>query len=299
MTESKPIEDALAWMSGDYTARDLQFRKAVIHEGISEITRISVLFQSKSKDLDLTQFIGRKLNVHVKTKGENVRDFGGLCVSVENLGIRAGVRQYLAEIRPWFWMLTKTTDCRVFQNMTTKDIVELVFGEYGFTDYEFRLSDSYDQRQYCVQYRETDFDFICRLLEQEGIYYFFGMKSAAETPDQLILCDSKSAHKAVPEHAKVTFSARSNQDARREDHITEWAAARTFVTGKVTIDDYDFFAPKAQKQTTEAARSLDYPRKDMEIYDVPGRFPGRRQYARGWGDYIGRRSRDPSGACHA
>ncbi len=274
MTVSKPIDDAIAWMSGDYSAKDLQFRKAVIHEGMSDVSVISVSFQSKTKDLDLTQFIGKKMHVHLKTKSEKVRDFGGLCMSVENLGQRAGVRQYVAEIRPWFWLLTKTSDCRVFQNMTTKDIIEKIFGEYGFTDYEFRLSEKYDQRQYCVQYRETDFAFICRLLEQDGVYYFFDTKSGSETPDQLILCDSKSAHDPVPEQAQVPFSARTNVDKRREDHITEWAAARNFTTGKVTIDDYEFFAPKAKKQTTEAAKSLSFPHKDMEIYDVPGRFRG-------------------------
>ena len=146
MTVSKPVDDAIAWMSGDYTAKDLQFRQAVIREGMSVITHMTVSFQSKTKDLDLTQFIGKKMHVHLKTKSEKVRDFGGLCVSVENLGLRAGVRQYVAEIRPWFWFLTKTSDCRIFQNMTTKDIVEKIFGEYGFTDFQFRLSEKNDIR---------------------------------------------------------------------------------------------------------------------------------------------------------
>ncbi|CAN0589334.1 unnamed protein product, partial [Ectocarpus sp. 12 AP-2014] len=178
-------------------------------------------------------------------------DFGGVCVSVENLGLRAGVRQYVAEIRPWFYFLTRTRDCRVFQNLSTQKIIEQIFGEYGFTDYVFKLSEKYDDRQYCVQYRESDFDFICRLLEQEGIYYFFDTKSGSETPDQLTLCDSKSSHKPVPEAPSVVYKARSNEDKARDDTMSEWAASHTFTSGKVTIDDYEFFAPKAEKATSE------------------------------------------------
>lgn len=274
MTVSKPHDDAIAWMSGDYSAGDLQFRKAIIREGMSRLTEMTVSFQSKTKDLDLTQFVGKKMLVHLSTKEKNVRDFGGICTSVENLGLRAGVRQYVAEVRPWFYFLTRTTDCRVFQNLTTKAIVEQIFGEYGFTDYAFKLSENYDERQYCVQYRESDYAFICRLLEQEGIYFFFDTKSGSETPDQLTFCDSKSSHKPVPEFSEVAFHARSNADNRREDHITEWAASRNFTSGKVTIDDYEFFAPKADKATSEAAPKRDFPRNDLELYDVPGRFRG-------------------------
>lgn len=274
MTVSKPHDDAIAWMSGDYKASDLQFRKAIIREGMSRLTEMTVSFQSKTKDLDLTQFIGQKLAVHLTTASKGVRDFGGICVSVENLGLRAGVRQYVAEVRPWFFFLTRTTDCRVFQNLTTQKIIEQILGEYGFTDYSFKLSDSYDERQYCVQYRETDFAFISRLLEQEGIYYFFDTKSGSEVPDQLTFCDSKSSHNPVPELAKVPFMARTNVDKRRDEHITEWAAARNFTSGMVTINDYDLFKPATSMETSEEAGSRKFSRDNLELYDYPGRFRG-------------------------
>ncbi|WP_428925593.1 type VI secretion system Vgr family protein [Marinibacterium sp. SX1] len=274
MTVSKPHDDAIAWMSGDYGAQDLQFRKAIVREGMSRLTEMTVSFQSKTKDLDLTQFIGKAMKVHLKTQDKNEREFGGICVSVENLGLRAGVRQYVAEIRPWFYLLTRTRDCRVFQNLTTRNIVEQIFGEYGFTDFTFKLSDSYDVRQYCVQYRESDFAFISRLLEQEGIYYFFGTKSGSAEPDQLTFCDSKSSHSPVPELAKVPFEAMTNASKGREEKITEWAATRAVTSGKVTLNDYDLFKPTASMVTTEAAGSRQFPRDDMEIYDYPGRFRG-------------------------
>ena len=276
MTISKPVDTAIAWMSGDYTASDLQLRKAIVREGLSRTTEMTVSFQSKTKDLDLTQFIGRKMIVHLKTEKENTRVFGGICVSVENLGLRAGERQYVAEVRPWFHLLTRTSDCRVFQNLTTQKIVEKILGEYGFKDFAFKLTEEYYERQYCVQYRETDFDFICRLLEQEGIYYFFDTKPGSETPDQLTFCDSRSSHNPVPESdgGKVKFMARSNQDLGREERITEWTSTHTVTTGKVTIDDYEFFKPTAKSAVTETAGKRGFPHDAMEIYDYPGRFRG-------------------------
>ncbi|WP_038825311.1 type VI secretion system tip protein VgrG, partial [Pseudomonas aeruginosa] len=74
---------------------------------------------------------------------------------------------------PWLWLLTRTSDCRIFQNQKVPDIIKQVFRDLGFSDFEDALSRSYREWEYCVQYRETSFDFVSRLMEQEGIYYWF------------------------------------------------------------------------------------------------------------------------------
>ncbi|MEM8731341.1 MAG: type VI secretion system tip protein TssI/VgrG [Pseudomonadota bacterium] len=277
MTISKPSEDAFAWMSGGYSAGDLELRKAIIREGMSTLTEMTVSFQSKSKDLDLTQFLGAEMQVHLKTEnaaGSKKRDFGGVCVSVENLGMRAGMRQYVAEVRPWFYLLTRRVNCKVFQNKTTKQIIEEIFKEHGFKDYAFKLTESYAERQYCVQYRESDYAFICRLLEQDGVYFFFATKSQSETPDQLVFCDSKSAHVAVPDHDTVMFQARSNKDGGRRDTISEWAASLQVTSGKVTLDDFEFFRFRRANLVEEKGPKRGHSHSEFELYDYPGRFRG-------------------------
>ncbi len=85
---------------------------------------------------------------------------------------------YRVSLRPWFWLLTRTSDCRIFQNHTVPDIIKQVFRDLGFSDFEDSLSGSYREWEYCVQYRETSFDFVSRLMEQEGIYYYFRHEKA-------------------------------------------------------------------------------------------------------------------------
>src|SRR5208282_303386 len=91
--------------------------------------------------------------------------------------------------------LTRTSDCRIFQEKSVPDILEEVFKGHGFNDYQLNLSASHSQREYCVQYRETDFNFVSRLMEQEGIYYFFEHQEDKHT---MVLADSISAHNPFP-----------------------------------------------------------------------------------------------------
>ena len=99
------------------------------------------------------------------------RYFNGFVSRFCHLGPQGRYNAYHATLRPWLWFLTRTADCRIFQDRTVPDIVKTVLQEQGFTEIEENLSETYRTWEYCVQYRETDFNFISRLLEQEGIYY--------------------------------------------------------------------------------------------------------------------------------
>lgn len=268
MPVSKPVDDAQVWMSGDYSDDKVEFRQAIVREGLSKLTEMTVVFQSHLPDLDLTQFIGQKMKVHLETAEGQEREFGGICISVESLGFRSGHFQFVAEVRPQFWVLTKSRDCRVFQDMTTQEIVEKILSDAGFKDYKFNLSDSYEKRQYCVQYRETDYDFICRLVEQEGIYFYFDTKNGYREPDELTFCDGKTSHNW---DVSVIYEPSPGEDFSRRQ-ISEWAPTRTVTTGKVTLEDFEFFTPSVKKAKTEKAQSTGYPFGDREIYDFPGRF---------------------------
>ena len=126
-------------------------------------------------------------------------------------GRRQVLTQYYARVRPWFWFLSLWQDCKIFQNMTVPAIVEKIFTDHGFNDFQPNLYKTYTPRVYCVQYRETDFNFVSRLMEQEGIYYFFQHENGKHT---LVLADSISAHSPCTS-ASSGRSAASTRPRRR------------------------------------------------------------------------------------
>ena len=119
-----------------------------------------------------------------------------------------------------------------------------------------------------MQYRETDFAFVSRLMEQHGIYYFF---EHSKDKHMLVLADSKSSHKPVPGRDKIPFIALGGDDRRDREHIYHWATERRFRTGKVEFNDYDFKQP-GKKLLVDAKASERYTQSDMEFYDYPGKY---------------------------
>lgn len=275
MVDSKPHDDARSWMSGDYTINGLRLVRAVIHEGLSNLTEMSVMFTSFKQEADLADIVGRTMRVHSMTEDEKERMFTGLCVSAENVGDRGGYGIYVAEVRPWFWLLTRTRDCRVFQEKSAVEIIKQIFSENGFSDYKDQLTDSYDKRVYCVQYRETDYDFICRLMEEEGIYFYFKNDLDSKSVEELILCDSVSAHSPVPGHSSIDFLARHaarRSERSRRNHIYEWSKTERLTTGEMTLNDFDFLSPTTELKVKKAIAKGQHSHNKFEVYDYPGKY---------------------------
>jgi len=272
MADSKPHEHSLVWMSGSYKARELLLKRAIVREGLSTLTQTTVEFQSKNKAEKLDQIVGHTMNLHVTTEDGTEQKFSGLCISVENLGMRDGYGHYVAEVRPWFWLMTRTKDCRVFQHESVVDIIKKLFNEYGFSDFRDRLSGSYEAREYCLQYRESDFDFLCRLMEEEGIYYYFDSTSDMDAAEKLLLCDGISGHSPINGISTVEFHARDDADRRRKDHIAEWGKEEFLTWGKVTLNDFDFTSPTADLEVNNQIEKGSHTHKDYEVYDYPGHY---------------------------
>lgn len=285
MPDYKPFRDSRSWLSGDFSWPEPageygpNLYRAVIDEGLSKLTEMTVLIRSQCENADIAEIVGRSLRVHVMTEDENERVFSGLCVSVEEIGYFEGNWYYLAEVRPWFWMLTRTQDCRVFQERTAVEIIKQIFEDHGFSDYEDALTGRYDPRTYCVQYRESDYDFLCRLMEEEGIYFYFKNDLNSEAVEKLVLSDSISAHDAVPGHATIDYHARQmdrGAETGREDHIAEWVKQERVTRGKFTLNDFDFKLQDADLEFEHAIASGSHNHKTYEVYDYLGhhRYPG-------------------------
>jgi type VI secretion system secreted protein VgrG len=174
------------------------------------------------------------------------------------------LRHYRAEVVPWLWFLTRTANCRIFQNKTAPDIIKQVFDDLGFSDYQFKLQGSYGPREYCVQYRETAFNFVSRLMEEEGIFYFFKHQEGKHT---LVLGDAKTAHQDVPE-TPVAYALGS----KAQNHVSAWEHRYEFRTGKWAQTDYNFETPSTSLLTTTNTL-IDQPKATkFEVFDYPGLY---------------------------
>jgi len=168
--------------------------------------------------------------------GRQGRYFSGI-VSRFSAGDRSGrTSLYRAELVPAFWLLTKTTDRRIFQQKSVPDILRQVLGSL---DVSYRLQGSYEPRNYCVQYRETDFDFACRLMEEEGIYYYFTHSAGGH---QLVLGDSPAGHLDVL-GGPLTYDPRTNPPAGSST-VDSWTKSQELRSGKVTLGDHHFELPQ-------------------------------------------------------
>ncbi len=202
-------------------------------------------------------------------RGAGTRYFNGFVTRFSYLGMR-GMRYglYSATLSPWLWFLTRTTDCRIFQNKKVPDIIKELFEEHGIADFKVALSGEYRQWEYCVQYRETDFNFINRLMEQEGIYYYFKHENGRHI---LILADNYSSHNKYPEYAQVPYYPPDIMKYRERDHLYEWVIETQVQPGAYALNDFDFKAPR---KNLYAALSMPKPHAQahFEIYDYPGKY---------------------------
>lgn len=171
-----------------------------------------------------------------------------------------GSYAYVIEMAPWTWFLNLFKDSAVFQNLNVPDIVKKVFEKRGMHDYRFSLQGSYPVLDHCLQYRETDFNFVSRLLEQEGIYYYFEQSVSKVT---MVLADNNSALVACPKAASVRYMA-SSAEAEIEDTIRSLSHEVQCHTGKSTTWDYNFETPATDLTAGETSQNCEI---DGEFYD--------------------------------
>ncbi|MEO1017634.1 MAG: type VI secretion system tip protein TssI/VgrG [Pseudomonadota bacterium] len=165
---------------------ELRLRHMQGEEALGEPFRYELLLLSESEQHAFEDLLGTGMTVCMSLSDESERYFHGLVSEFVYLGTEGEFARYRAVLRPWVWFLNRTQDCRIFQEMNAIEIVKEIFGKYGIAEFEDRLSGSFESRDYCVQYRESDLNFVNRLLETEGATYFFEHVDGKHT---LILTD--------------------------------------------------------------------------------------------------------------
>ena len=238
-------------------------------EGLSELFEYRIEAISLKEDIDFDGAIGQNCSVTLKTYGSE-RHFNGVLVEAQWLGMKDVYYAYRLVLRPQFWLLSRTADCRIFSNKKAPDIIREVLNDFG-VDNKFALQGSFPELEYCVQYRETHLAFISRLMEQHGIYYFFKHTTDKHT---MHLANGKSSHEPVPGHASTPFVPLAGDDRRDREHIYHWSSERRFRTGKVEFNDYDFKQP-GKKLLADTKASEKYTKSDLKFYDHPGKYTER------------------------
>lgn len=246
--------------------------------GQEEMSRLFVFHLEMLSTRDFItprEIVGKNVTFYVRRGDGSPRFFNGF-VSRFGAGERqTGMRRYFAEVVPWLWFLTRTADCRIFQNKTAPDIIQQVFQDLGFSDYESQLAGNHPVREYCVQYRETDFHFVSQLMEDEGIFYFFRHEAGKHV---LVLADHKGAYKDCAE-SQVEHEY-SYGELAAEGRISRWEHQFEFIPGKWAQTDYNFIDHPARSEPTpsnllitrqQSGVPVDQVQK-YEVYDYPGDY---------------------------
>ncbi|HVF99753.1 MAG TPA: type VI secretion system tip protein TssI/VgrG, partial [Chloroflexia bacterium] len=232
-------------------------------ERISGLFRYTLKMLSEDKNLSFDNIVGKSATIALGMVSGDKRYVNGVVARFYQAGSDGVFTTYYAEIHPWLWLLTLTSDSRIFQQMSAPDIVAAVFKSLGFADYKLALSKSYLPREYCVQYQETAFNFVSRLMEDEGICYFF---EHAEGKHTLVLADDASAYAPCPGLPGQVRYQSALPGSTQADAITGCTFERQVTTDGYSMGDFNFEAP------TNSLLGNAQDGGKLGMYEYPGRF---------------------------
>ncbi len=249
-------------------AADLLFESMTTSAGLSMLGETQLNLLSPNADIRPEDLLGKPVTIRVETADGEGRFFNGY-VTRFGLGVHRGrYYAYQATVNAWPWFLTCTADCRIFQDETVPDIVTKVFQDHGVAKFEFKLFRSYRKWVYCVQYRETDYNFVARLLEHEGIYWYFEHEEGAH---KLVLVDSSAAHDAAPGCESLPYIEVDGHASPDTESISSWNFSREVRSGKVALTSYDFERPSTDLKVN-ADKDRSFSQSDHEIFDFQGDY---------------------------
>ncbi|MFC3151762.1 type VI secretion system Vgr family protein [Litoribrevibacter euphylliae] len=241
------------------------------HEGISQPFRYDVLMYTNGVEIDPKSLIGQSVTISLlMNKDGSVveRFFNGIVSELRSLGQRTPkeadgelFRDYSATILPASWLMNHRVNCRIFQNVSVLDIAKTLFDEHK-VKFLSKLKKTYPAYEYCVQYQESDWSFISRLFEQEGIFHFF---EHDKTKHSIVLADDTSAYQPCDE-AKVKYSSGS----LAESHVHHWNSGLNITPGKYTQKGYDLQKPKLLPEGSRAEGSVIPNQSNYEVFEYAG-----------------------------
>jgi type VI secretion system secreted protein VgrG len=234
-------------------------------ESISQLFHFDLDLLSESDSIKFSDVVGKSVTLRIFDAQGAERQWNGLISRFSQGSQGSRFTSYRAEMVPWLWFLSRTADCRIFQKKKVPDIIKKIFGDLDFKDFELRLYGEFAPRDYCVQYRETDLNFVSRLMEEEGICYYFQHKDKKHV---LILANDPAAHDPCP-NQKIARYEPGGGSIPFEDTVTQWHYQEEFRTGAWAHTDYNFETPSNSLAVTVKGKN------PYEIYEFPGEHDAR------------------------
>jgi type VI secretion system secreted protein VgrG len=243
--------------------QELLLESFVGTEGLSELFTFELAIISRDASLELKSQIGQPGQLEIELPSGNARYIHGYISRFSLQGSDGGLARYSATLSPWLWMLSRRIDSRIFQEQTIEDVLRSVFAAYGaLPAFEFHLSQPLQSHSYITQYRESDLTFVLRLLEHEGLFFYFDHKKDGHT---LIITDNSRDLSALPQQPQIRYHSASVTETA--DSITEWSSHRTLQSGRMSIQTFDYKQPRnplpVSMQSLNAQGNVDA----YEVYD--------------------------------
>lgn len=238
-------------------------------EFINDISSFRVRAVAADGPVDLDKLLGQPMTVDFKALHGD-RWFNLTVFSARYLGNERTNHFYDFELRPWIWAMSRRETSRIFHKKTVKEIIAEVLGDYTSLTgaaHEFHIQTSMPKLEYTVQYRETDLNFVRRLLEEFGINFHMKMDMRGQT---LVMSDNTDGFVAVAGPVRP-FVPNAGHHESSVEHIHTWLAQRTLTTGAVRLTDYDFKRPTVAMEVTQK-NDQPYVNSSFESYDYPGRY---------------------------
>ncbi|OZB60526.1 MAG: type IV secretion protein Rhs [Lysobacterales bacterium 14-68-21] len=241
-------------------------------EGLGQLFSYELQLLSENAEVDLLKLLGKPMAVKLVDEDGTTRYFHGIVAEAEQTGFetisKVRYAAYQLQLVPKPWLLSQKVDCRIYTEMDVPSIVKAVLGDIGYADVKLSLTGNYPQRDYCVQYRESGLNFISRLMEQEGIYYFFTHAANAHT---LVLADALGAHAATSGFEHVPYCPPTQRGGRQAGSMSQWRSAGQVHSLKVQLTDYNPLTPKASLLGTATLSGSEYHGVGgLDVFDYPG-----------------------------
>ncbi|MFC6337564.1 type VI secretion system tip protein VgrG [Pseudomonas sp. CCM 7891] len=237
-------------------------------EGLSRAYNFELMLVCQDSGVELKSMMGQHVVIEIELAGESPRYIAGYLTRFASIGSDGGMARYTATLNPWFSMLKNRFDTRVFQGNTVEEVITQVFALCtAFSLHEFRLTRPQKRYTYITQYRESDFNFVQRLLEEEGMFYYFEHTADTHT---MIICDDSTTLVPLPEQPQIRFHTASVTETA--DSITQWSGNRKLQSGKIAVQTFDYRQPTNRLPVAMKSLNKQGDVDDFEIYDFPGQY---------------------------
>jgi type VI secretion system secreted protein VgrG len=252
----------------------LLFKRMQCSEALGRLSEFSIELASERSDIKIADVLGTSMTVSLDLPQGGKRHFNGIVTRFSYQGWRDGKPAYLAIVHPTLWLLTRATNCRIFQDKNALDIVKAVTGAYGVAIEldEGMLASSPAVREYCVQYRETDYNFVCRLLEEEGIYFYFRHADGEHT---MVLADGYGAHSTASGYDTILFRDEESTRTALQEAVTRLVPGGEIQPSVMVLNDFDFEKASSSLNgglLVKSTVAAPFAQRSYEHYDYPGRY---------------------------